>query len=73
MLMPQTNLPSGPSVMPTLNDLYREVGGRKTGFVDAWSAFGGSTYNAALHVADGLHLNAAGRQKLADLVVAAVG
>jgi hypothetical protein len=73
MLMPQTNMSSGPSVMPTLNTLYRRVGGKKTGFVDAWTAFGGATYNASLHIADGLHLNAAGQQKLADVVVASVG
>jgi lysophospholipase L1-like esterase len=73
MLMPQTNLSSGPSVIPTLNNMYRQVGGKKTGFVDAWTAFGGPTYHASLHIADGLHLNATGQQKLADVVVAAVG
>jgi hypothetical protein len=73
MLMPQANLASGPTVMPTLNRIYREVGGRKTGFVDAWTAFGGSTYDASLHAADGLHLNLAGQQRLAEVVTAAVG
>ena len=41
--------------------------------MDAWSAFGGFTYNPGLHVADGVHLSQAGQDRLAALVVAAVG
>ena len=53
--------------------LYRGLAGAKAGLVDAWTVFGGSMYNPAFHVADGTHLNQTGQDKLASLVVAAVG
>jgi lysophospholipase L1-like esterase len=59
------------TLIPTINAIYRRIA-PPGGVIDAWSAFGGSTYNAGLHT-DGLHLSAAGITKMSDLVVAAVG
>ena len=67
VLTPQTRIDAG---LAQINGIYR---GLRTRTVDAWSSFGGSVYNPALHVADGVHLNQAGQDRLAALVVAAVG
>jgi lysophospholipase L1-like esterase len=61
------------TMVPRLNEIYRKIAGKRAGVIDAWTAFGGATYQPALHEADGNHLNAAGSQRLAALVVAAVG
>jgi lysophospholipase L1-like esterase len=63
---------SPPKLVPPLNDIYRRVAGTKAEIVDAWSNFGGSTYNASLHIWDGVHLNETGSQRLANLVVTAI-
>lgn len=52
------------TVIPQLNPIYRAQGET----VDAWTAFGGATYNAGLHVPDGLHLNSAGVDVLARVI-----
>ncbi len=59
------------TLIPTINGIYRRIA-PPGGLIDAWTAFGGSTYNASLHT-DGLHLSAAGITKMSDLVVVAVG
>jgi hypothetical protein len=60
------------TLVPGINDIYRKVAGRRAGVIDAWSAFGGSVLYESLHT-DGLHLSASGKQRMADLVVRAVG
>jgi lysophospholipase L1-like esterase len=67
VLNPQTNPARS---VDLFNAIYLREG---TEFVDAWSAFGGWTYNPSLHIADGVHLNQDGQRLLAELVVAAVG
>jgi lysophospholipase L1-like esterase len=70
VLNPQTS----PSLITAdINAIYRSVAPGTAGFVDAWTSFGGSRYNPDLHVWDGVHLNQAGQQRLADQVVAAIG
>jgi lysophospholipase L1-like esterase len=71
VLAPQTRSDVG---IRRLNDIYRKLGRYPLArTVDAWTSFGGATYNASLHVADGIHLNQAGQNRLAALVAAAVG
>ncbi len=62
----------GARIVPRLNAIYSKLA-PSGGFVDAWTAFGGTTYDPSLHQADGLHLSAAGSELMANLVVAAVG
>jgi hypothetical protein len=72
VLAPATAFPGRVTAMPKLNEISRKVAGRRAGLVDAWNGFGGK-YNAALHEPDGLHLSQAGQDRLARLVVAAIG
>jgi lysophospholipase L1-like esterase len=60
-------------VVPKVNAIYRQIAGNRAQLIDAWTAFGGSTYNAGYHQADGLHLNQSGQNRLAALVVSAIG
>jgi hypothetical protein len=55
-------------VVPQINARYRGVGAT----IDAWTAFGGATFDQSLRY-DDQHLNAAGAQRMANLVAAAVG
>jgi hypothetical protein len=73
VLNPAVDYPPRTAQMPLLNDAYRRVGGTKTGYVDAWTAFGGAVYNASLHAPDGIHLSQAGQNRLAALVANAIG
>ena len=66
------NIDPGRQIVPHLNRIYSTLA-PSGGFVDAWTAFGGATYDPALHQPDGLHLNSAGSDLMANLVVAAVG
>jgi lysophospholipase L1-like esterase len=58
--------------VPGINDIYRKNARRRAAVIDAWTGFGGSTLNPSLHT-DGLHLSATGKQRMADLVVRAIG
>jgi lysophospholipase L1-like esterase len=60
------------TLVPGINDIYRKISKKKAGPIDAWTAFGGSVLNQSLHT-DGLHLSASGKQRMANLVVGAVG
>jgi lysophospholipase L1-like esterase len=60
------------TLVPGINNIYRKVAGRRAGVIDAWTAFGGSVLFASLHT-DGLHLSDSGKQRMANLVVRAVG
>jgi hypothetical protein len=71
VLAPAVSYPNRVSVIPRLNAIYRQVAGQRAGLVDAWTGFG-VTYNPSLHVADGIHLNQAGQNRLAALVAQAV-
>ena len=73
VLVPAVRYASYTHRVPRLNDAYRRVGGTKTGFVDAWTDFGGAVNNPSLHAADQLHLNQAGQDRMAALVANAVG
>jgi lysophospholipase L1-like esterase len=73
ILNPSTDPRFDPSgfIIPELNRIYRKL--RPFWVIDAWTPFGGATYDPDLHQADGLHLNAAGSALMADLVVARIG
>jgi lysophospholipase L1-like esterase len=66
------NIDPGRQIVPHLNRIYSTLA-PSGGFVDAWTPFGGATYDPALHQPDGLHLSAAGSELMANLVVAAIG
>ncbi len=72
ILNPQTE---PPWAVDRFNAIYQTTAGADddTELIDAWSPFGGATYNPALHDPDGIHLNQAGQSLLARLVVDAVG
>jgi lysophospholipase L1-like esterase len=72
ILNPQTE---PPWAVDRFNAIYQTTAGADDGteLIDAWSAFGGATYNPAFHLPDGIHLNQAGQSLLAQLVVDAVG
>jgi lysophospholipase L1-like esterase len=60
-------------VVPQIDELSRALAGKRGEAVaDAWTAFGGPSYNPSLHT-DGLHLNDAGVATMANLVVQTVG
>ena len=67
----RSDIDASGQIVPHLNRIYSKIAPPE-GLVDAWTSFGGATYDPALHQADGLHLNAAGSQLMANLVVAAV-
>lgn len=56
---------------PRLNAIYRKTAPKGT-FVDLWTAFGGATFNSAMHDPDGLHLSEAGYDQFAAMVAVAV-
>jgi lysophospholipase L1-like esterase len=62
-------------VVPQINAIYVRVAATnpaQASTIDAWTAFGGSTFDQSLH-SDVEHLSPTGAQLLANLVVAAVG
>jgi hypothetical protein len=67
ILNPAVNYADG-GVVPGINDVYRGLG---VPTIDAWTAFGGGTFNPAMHV-DDTHLSTMGKEVLAQLVVDAV-
>ena len=76
ILNPAVRHPVVTPAVPQINAIFRAVGATKPAnvkLIDAWTPFGGATFNPALHVADGIHLSPAGAQTMANLVVAAVG
>jgi lysophospholipase L1-like esterase len=59
------------AMTPQLNAIYLSRAGANT--VDAWTSFGGSTYDASLHVPnDGLHLSPEGVERMAQTVEARI-
>ncbi len=70
ILNPQT-VPA--SNTAALNAIYRDVAQGKAGLIDAWTSFGGATFDPRWRIWDGVHLNEAGQTRMANLVVAAVG
>jgi hypothetical protein len=56
--------------IPMVNNIYNDTAKFPT--IDAWTAFGGATFDPDLH-SDAAHLNGDGAQLMADLVVEAVG
>jgi hypothetical protein len=72
MQVPQADvglLPWTATLIPRLNAIYRQTGTT----IDAFAGFGGSPASPGLHDAAGLHLSDAGKQRMAELVVAAIG
>jgi hypothetical protein len=65
---PSVNSEPKADVLPELNAIYRGLGPT----VDAWTAFGGPTFDQSLRY-DDQHLNQQGAAKLAHLVVTAIG
>ncbi len=65
---PSVNFDPKREAVPRLNAIYRSIGVT----VDAWSSFGEATWDQSLRY-DVQHLNAAGAQRVAGLVVQAVG
>jgi lysophospholipase L1-like esterase len=66
------NIDPGRKIIPRLNEIYRRLA-PPNGVADAYTAFGGATYDPSLRQPDGLHLNAAGASLMADVVVRAIG
>jgi lysophospholipase L1-like esterase len=63
------------SVLPKINAIYRKLATdapNKASAIDAWTAFGGATFDQSLRY-DVQHLNAAGAAKIAPLVQTAIG
>jgi lysophospholipase L1-like esterase len=72
---PSVNFAPKRAAVPRINAIYRELAATKptqVTAIDAWTAFGGATFDQTLRY-DNQHLNQAGAQRLASLVVAAVG
>jgi len=61
---PSSALSPWSNEIPTLNGYYVAIGTHTPNVynIDAWTAFGGSTVNLALHISDKLHLNVDGNQ-----------
>lgn len=70
MLVPSSTRAGYEASVPQLNTVYRGITG--VTLVDAWTAFGGATYDSSLHTSDGLHLSPAGVERMAQTVVAKV-
>jgi lysophospholipase L1-like esterase len=70
LLTPMVSASMKQVVVPMTNAIYESVATEPV--IDAWSDFGGWTYDAALH-SDSIHLNQAGAERMADLVVETVG
>lgn len=70
VLVPTTTRAGFAPLISTLDANYRKVA--RADVVDAWTAFGGSTFDASLHTSDGLHLSPAGVERMAQTIVAKV-
>jgi lysophospholipase L1-like esterase len=70
VLNPASANPGYAPIIPRINAIYA---GLRASTLDAWSAFGGTQYNASLHDSDGVHLNQAGQDRMAALITQAVG
>jgi lysophospholipase L1-like esterase len=67
--LPSVNFSPKREVVPQLNAIYRGLGSPT---IDAWTEFGGATFDQSLRK-DGQHLNQAGAKMMAELVTHAVG
>ena len=66
-LVPLPAIPLFATLAPKLNTITSAVA-RSGDTLDAWTAFGGSTYNVSLHNVDQLHLSPAGVEVFANLI-----
>jgi lysophospholipase L1-like esterase len=70
LLTPMVSASMKQVVVPMTNAMYENLAEEPV--IDAWSEFGGWSFNSELH-SDEIHLNQAGADRVADLVVETVG